>query len=55
MNKSSGQQLTINFDTGETITTVLKYDKQNPFQFRPGDRVSVYMTNGKVTTIRLVR
>lgn len=53
--KSTGQELTISLENGQTITTVMRLDKNNPFYFRKGDRVSVYMTSGRVTQIRLIK
>ena len=46
------QRITIEFDSGKTITTVLPLDANNPYRYHPGDRVTVYITNGKVTEIR---
>jgi outer membrane lipoprotein SlyB len=46
------QRITIEFDSGKTITTVLPIDANNPYRYRPGDRVTVFITGGKVTEIR---
>jgi outer membrane lipoprotein SlyB len=46
------QRITIKFDSGKTITTVLPFDSNNPTRYRSGDRVTVYVTAGKVTEIR---
>ena len=46
------QRITIEFDSGKTITTVLPIDANNPNHYQPGDRVTVFITNGKVTEIR---
>jgi outer membrane lipoprotein SlyB len=46
------QRITIQFDSGKTITTVLPIDANNPYRYHKGDRVTVYITNGKVTEIR---
>ncbi len=46
------QRITIRFDSGKTITTVLPIDANNPNTYRKGDRVTVYITGGRVTEIR---
>lgn len=46
------QRITVRFDSGKTITTVLPIDANNPYRYHKGDRVTVYITNGKVTEIR---
>ncbi len=46
------QRITVRFDSGKTITTVLPIDADNPNRYKPGDRVTVYITGGKVTEIR---
>ena len=46
------QRITVEFESGKTITTVLPIDANNPYRYRPGDRVTVFITNGKVTEIR---
>jgi outer membrane lipoprotein SlyB len=48
----NAQRITIEFDSGKTITTVLPIDANNPNQYKAGDRVTVYITGGKVTEIR---
>jgi len=48
----NAQRITVQFDSGKTITTVLPIDANNPYQYKKGDRVTVYITNGKVTEIR---
>lgn len=47
-----GQRITIEFDSGKTITTILPIDSNNPARYRVGDRATVYITGGKVTEIR---
>lgn len=47
-----GQRISIQFDSGKTITTILPLDSNNPTRYNPGDRVTVYITNGRVTEIR---
>ncbi len=46
------QRITIEFDSGKTITTVLPIDANNPNRYKAGDRVTVFITGGKVTEIR---
>ena len=46
------QRITVRFDSGKTITTVLPIDANNPYRYKPGDRVTVYITGGRVTEIR---
>ncbi len=46
------QRITIEFDSGKTITTVLPIDANNPNRYKTGDRVTVFITGGKVTEIR---
>ncbi len=46
------QRITIEFDSGKTITTVLPIDANNPNRYKAGDRVRVFITGGKVTEIR---
>ena len=46
------QRITVEFDSGKTITTVLPIDTNNPNIYKPGDRVTVFITGGKVTEIR---
>ncbi len=48
----NAQRITIEFDSGKTITTVLPIDTNNPNVYKPGDRVTVFITGGKVTEIR---
>ena len=46
------QRITIEFDSGKTITTVLPIDGNNPNLYSVGNRVTVFITAGKVTEIR---
>ena len=46
------QRITIEFDSGKIITTVLAVNSNNPHKFQGGERVTVFITNGKVTEIR---
>ncbi len=48
----NAQRITIEFDSGKTITTVLPIDGNNPNSYKAGDRVTVFITGGKVTEIR---
>jgi outer membrane lipoprotein SlyB len=46
------QRITVEFESGKTITTILPIDANNPNRYRVGDRVTVYITGDKVTEIR---
>ena len=46
------KRITVALQDGRVITTVLKVDSNNPLNFRVGDNVTVYITNGRVTEIR---
>jgi outer membrane lipoprotein SlyB len=46
------QRITIEFDSGKTITTILPIDANNPNSYKAGDQVTVFITGGKVTEIR---
>ncbi len=46
------QRITIEFESGKTITTIIPIDANNPNRYKVGDRVTVYITNAKVTEIR---
>jgi outer membrane lipoprotein SlyB len=49
---ADAQRITIEFDSGKTITTVLPIDGNNPNLYSVGNRVTVFITGGKVTEIR---
>ena len=49
---ADAQRITIEFDSGKTITTVLPIDGNNPNIYSIGNRVTVFITSGKVTEIR---
>lgn len=51
LNKDAGQELTIKFDNGDTITTLYRVDKNSPFMYRSGDRVVVEFVNAQVVSI----
>ncbi len=46
------QRITVTFDSGKTITTVLAYSANNPTKYKAGDKVRVFITGGRVTEIR---
>jgi outer membrane lipoprotein SlyB len=52
MDVRDAQRITIALDSGKTITTVLPIDANNPNRYSPGNRVTIYITNGRVTEIR---
>lgn len=48
LGSATGQELLIDLDNGQTISTIIRIDNKNPFWFRSGDRVRVYMKGGKI-------
>ncbi len=52
MDVRDAQRITITLDSGKTITTVLPIDANNPNRYKAGDRVTIFVTNGRVTEIR---
>ncbi len=52
MDVRNAQRITIKLDSGKTITTVLPIDDNNPTMYKAGDRVTLFITNGRVTEIR---
>jgi len=48
----NAQRITVRLESGKTITTVLPIDANNPNQFRAGDQITLFITNGRVTEIR---
>jgi len=46
------KRITIQLDSGKEITTVLPVTPNNPLNINVGDRVNVFITNGRVTEIR---
>jgi outer membrane lipoprotein SlyB len=52
MDVRNAQRITIKLDSGKTITTVLPIDDNNPTMYKPGNRVTIFITNGRVTEIR---
>jgi len=48
----AAQRITMKLDSGKVITTVLPIDGNNPNRYQRGDRVTLYITNGRVTEIR---
>ena len=51
LNSATGQELLIDLDNGQTISTVIRVDNKNPFWFRAGDRVRVYVKGGKIVKL----
>ncbi len=52
MDVRNAQRITVKLESGKVITTVLPIDANNPKQFQKGDRVTLFITNGRVTEIR---
>lgn len=48
----NAQRITVKLDSGKTITTVLPIDANNPTMYQAGNRVTLFITNGRVTEIR---
>ncbi len=48
----NAQRITVRLESGKVITTVLAIDANNPNQFRAGDPITLFITNGRVTEIR---
>ena len=51
LNEDAGQELTIQLDNGDTIVTVYKVSKNNPYMYRRGDPVRVELLNGQITSV----
>ncbi|WP_200762975.1 glycine zipper 2TM domain-containing protein [Nitrosophilus alvini] len=49
--EDTGQEVTISLENGQTVTTVIKVDKNNPYWLRPGDRVAVYVKGNKIVRV----
>ncbi len=52
MDVRNAQRITVKLDSGKTITTVLPLDGNNPTMYPAGSRVTLFITNGRVTEIR---
>jgi len=48
----NAQRITVKLESGKVITTVLAIDANNPNQFKAGDQIRLFITNGRVTEIR---
>ncbi len=48
----NAQRITVRLESGKVITTVLPIDANNPNQFKVGDQITLFITNGRVTEIR---
>ena len=48
----NAQRITAKMDSGRVITTVLPIDSNNPNEYKSGDAVTIFITNGRVTEIR---
>ncbi|MRI57986.1 MAG: hypothetical protein C6H99_00590 [Epsilonproteobacteria bacterium] len=51
LNRGVGQELVIKLENGQKISTLIKIDPKNPFWFKPGDRVRVYVKRDRVVKI----
>ena len=45
------QRITVKLDSSRVITTVLPVDSNNPNKYKSGDRVTMFITEGRVTEI----
>ena len=48
----NAQRITVRLESGKVITTVLPIDANNPNQFKAGEQITLFITNGRVTEIR---
>lgn len=51
INQDLGQEITIELDNNQQITTIIRIDKKNPYWLKIGDRVIVYLKRGKIIRI----
>ena len=51
LNKANAQELVIRLDRGEEISTLVKVDRQRGFWFRPGDRVRIFVRDGRIVKV----
>jgi len=51
LSEDMGQEVTISLENGQTVTTVIKVDKNNPYWLRPGDKVAVYVKGNRVVRV----
>ena len=48
----NAQRITVRLESGKVITTVMPIDVNNPNQFKAGNPITLFITNGRVTEIR---
>ena len=51
LSEAVGQELIIKLENGQKISTVIKIDPRNPFWFKPGDRVRVYIKQERIVKV----
>lgn len=51
LNQDIGQEVTIDLDNGQEITTVIRVDRKHPYWLRDGDRVIVYVRGNKIVRV----
>lgn len=51
LNKDLGQEVWIDLENGQKVTTIIRIDKKNPHWLKPGDRVMVYVKGNKIVRI----
>ncbi len=51
LNKDRGQEVTIDLDNGQKITTLIRLDKKSPYWLKKGDRVMIYLRGDKIVKV----
>ena len=51
LNQDIGQEVTIDLDNHQEVTTIIRVDKKHPYWLRPGDRVMVYVKGNRIVKI----
>lgn len=54
-NSVEARRVMIRLDNGKSIVTIVKKDEINPYEYVRGDRVRIFITEGKVTEIRPIK
>jgi len=55
LNKALGQEIHLLFDDGRNISTTIEINNNQPYSFRAGDVVNVYMSNGRISQIKMLK
>jgi len=51
LNKDLGQEVWVDLENGQKVTTIIRVDKKNPYWLKPGDRVMVYARGNRIVRI----